>query len=57
MPLIAIPNVDKAKRKPGERLKAKLALHVICMQKGDSRVHFCKLLGQSPSTELHYGWV
>ena len=36
-----------------ERQKAKLALHVIRMQKRDSS--FCKLIGQSPSTELH--WV
>ena len=56
-PLIAIPNVDKANRRQEKGKKAKLALHVIRMQKGDSRVNLCKLLGRSSSTDLHYGWV
>ena len=56
-PLIAIPNVDKANRRQKERQKTKLALCVICMQNGNGKLHFCKLIGQSPSTELRYWWV
>ncbi len=54
-PLIAIPNVDKANRRQKERQKTKLALCVIRMQNGNGKLHFCKLIGQSPSTELPIG--
>jgi len=56
-PLIAIPNVDKANRRQEERQKTKLALCVIRMQNGNGKLHFCKLIGRSPSTELRYWWV
>ena len=47
-PLIAVPNVDKANRRQEKGIR---------MQQKDGRVLFCKLIGRSPSTKLHYGWV
>ncbi len=49
------PNVDNANRRQKVRQMAKLALQVIHLQKGIVDYCFCKLIGQSPSTELRYG--
>ncbi len=56
-PLIAVPNVDRANRRQEKGKKLNQQLCVISVQKGKIRFCFCKLIGWSPSTELHYWWV